>query len=884
MRLLEQIRMALLSLFRRGQASRQLDDEIGYHLDRQIAENISAGMSPEAARTAALRQFGNPALLRDQTRATWNWTLLESLLRDLRYGTRTLTRTPGFAAIAILIIALGIGSNVALFSIVRGVLLSPLPFTHPQQLYSIYESNTHTVGMGKFLPVAGGVFTEWQKGVQGTAEMAAISPFQNYNVSSEAGKLPERVDAGWCSWNLFSMLGVVPQFGRTFSEAEDRPESEPTVILSATFWHRRYNSDPAIVGKRIWLDAKPYTVIGVLPSSFVYSGAFGGNNIQVWTPLGHEESSIMLTTFEMHDMLVIARLHNGISLSAFLDRLGAVQTQIHNGHPHAHDAVSGRTLLDDSVHDYKTPLYVLLAATGCVLLIACMNVASLLVARAASRRKDLAIRSALGGGWARLLRERLIEGLLLSIAGGSCGLLFAYGAVQWLVHTRTDMNRIEAIHIDGPVLLFASGVILLCGVSAGLISTLGSGRKNLLSALHDSSRSQTAGSRRATLRKSLLVIEVGLTVVLLAGAGLLIKSYSRLRSTDLGVPVENVLTMRISLPEVRYKTPEQQVAFLERLISQVRALPGVSAGLVSTAPGEGWGGDHLMYIAEHPPLPKGQGLDFMIRGADPGYFSAAQISLIRGRIFREDERLKRANVALISESAAKQFFPGEDPIGKHIRDQFDNTLVEVIGVVADTRWSISEPSQPMLYWPIYGNNYTTATIFLRAPRNVDSVAMPVQKILSALDPDLPVSDVMTLRQAINKSTIDSQFDSLLILAFAAIALVLAAAGLYGVLTYLVTQRTSELGIRIALGARREQLLRTVLFDGIRPALLGLFVGLLGSAAAVRLIRSMLYQTEPLDPSVFASVTALLLAVATLASLIPAWRASRLDPIKALRTE
>ena len=884
MRLVEQIRMAFLSLFRRGQASTQLDDEIGYHLDRQIAENISTGMPPEDARAAALRQFGNPALLRDQTRATWNWAFSESLLRDLRYGLRTLIRTPGFAAIAILIIALGIGSNVALFCVVRGVLLSPLPYAHPQQLYSIYESNAQNEGMAKFLPVAGGVFTEWQKTVQGIGEMAAISPFQNYNVSSEAGKLPERVDAGWCSWNLFSMLGVVPQFGRTFSEAEDRPGSEATVMLSAAFWHRRYNSDPAIVGKRIWLDAKSYTVIGVLPSSFVYSGAFGGNTIQVWAPLRHEESSLMLTTFEMHDMLVIARLHNGVSLTALLDRLGAVQTQIHEAHPHAHDAVSGRTLLDDSVHDYKTPLYTLLAATGCVLLIACMNVASLLVARAASRRKDLAIRSALGGGWARLLRERLIEALLLSIAGGACGLFFAYSSLRWLVHARPDMNRIEAIRMDGPVLLFALGVVLLCGLSAGLVSTLSSGRKNLLSALHDSSRSQTAGSRRATLRKSLLVIEVGLTVVLLAGAGLLIKSYSRLRSTDVGVPVENVLTMRISLPEVRYKTPEQQVAFLDRLIAQIRALPGVSAGLVSTAPGEGWGGDHLMYIAEHPPLPKGQGLDFMIRGADPGYFRSAQIPLIRGRIFSGDERLKRANVALISESAAKQYFPGEDPIGKHLRDQFDHSQVEVIGVVADTRWSISEPSQPMLYWPIYGNNYTAATIFLRAPRNVDSIAMPVQKILSALDPDLPVSDVMTLREAINKSTVDSQFDSLLILAFAGIALVLAAAGLYGVLTYLVTQRTSELGIRIALGARREQLLGTVLFDGIRPALLGLCVGLAGSAAAVRLIRSMLYQTEPLDAGVFASVTVLLLAVATLACLLPAWRASRLDPIQALRTE
>jgi predicted permease len=884
MRLIARIQMALLSLFRRGRASSHLDDEIGYHLERQTAENIAAGMPPNEARYAALRTFGNPALLREQSRATWSWNWLESLARDLRYGIRALVRTPGFAAIAILIIALGIGSNVALFTVVRSVLFSPLPYLQPQQLYSIYESNAHADGIARFLPVAGGVFTEWQKAAQGAAEMASISPFQSYNVSSESGRLPERIDAGWCSWNFFSMLGVTPQFGRNFSEAEDRPESEATVVLSSTFWHRRFNSDPAIVGKRIWLDAKPFTVIGVLPTSFVYSGAFGGNTIQVWTPIRHEETSIMLTTMEMHDMLVVARLHGGSTVASLLDRLGAAQTRIHEAHPHAHDAVTGRSLLDDSVHDYKTPLYALLVATGCVLLIACMNVASLLVARAASRRRDLAIRSALGGGWGRLVRERLTESLLLSIAGGIFGLLLAYSAIQWLVHTRTDMNRIESIQIDGIVLLFVVVTILLCALGAGLVSAFSSRRKNLLDALHESSRSQTGDTGRATLRKFLLVIEVGLTVVLLTGAGLMLKSYLRLRSADIGVPVDNALTMRVRLPEARYKEPEQKAAFLDHMIAGIRTLPGVSAGLVSTAPGEGWGGDHLMSVAEHPPLPKGKGLDFMIRGADPGYFAAAQIPLLHGRIFTAAERLGRANVAVITDSAARQYFPGEDPIGKHLRDTFDQSQVEIIGVVGDTRWNVSEPVQPMLYWPIEGNQYSAATIFLRAGRNVDTNAMPVQKIIAGLDPDLPVSDVMTLHEAIKKSTIDSQFDSLLVLAFAVIALILAAAGLYGVLTYLVSQRTSEFGIRIALGARREQLLSSVLIDGLRPALLGILIGLAGSAAAVRLIASILYQTEPLDPAVFASVAALLLAVAILACILPAWRASRLDPMQALRTE
>jgi predicted permease len=321
------------------------------------------------------------------------------------------------------------------------------------------------------------------------------------------------------------------------------------------------------------------------------------------------------------------------------------------------------------------------------------------------------------------------------------------------------------------------------------------------------------------------------------------------------------------------------------VLSQVRALPGVqSAGLVNAAPGQGYGGDDLVTVVEHPPLPKGTGLDLQSRGADPGYFAAIHLPLIRGRIFTSDERLDRANVVVISQKAAELCFPGEDPIGKHIRVSSDGRVGEVIGVVGDTRWKITEPLMPQMYWPVFGNDWANVTLIVRSTTNVFAFAMPIQKIIGGLDPDLPVSGVGTLRESIAKSTIDSQFDSLLVLAFAVIALVLAAAGLYGVLTYLVTQRTSEIGIRIALGARREQLLGTVLFDGLRPALFGLLLGLVASAATVRLIHSMLYQTEPLDPVVFTSVAALLLAVATLACMLPAWRASHLDPMQALRSE
>ena len=373
--------------------------------------------------------------------------------------------------------------------------------------------------------------------------------------------------------------------------------------------------------------------------------------------------------------------------------------------------------------------------------------------------------------------------------------------------------------------------------------------------------------------------------MLLVGAGLLLKSFQRLRSTDIGVPTGNVLTLHISLPEARYKKPEQWVAFFEKLIARVRALPGVqAAGLVSTAPSEGWGGDRLMTVVERPPLAKGDGYDFMVRGAEPGYFAAIQLPLLRGRIFTSDERLERAHVAVISESAAKGVFPGEDPIGKHLKIPDDRDSYHVIGVVGDTRWNVAVLPNPTLYWPIYGNDYSGATIVVRSTHDVESLAMPVIKVVGSMDPDLPVSDVMTLEQSIGKSTIDSAFDSILVFAFAIIALVLAAAGLYGVLAYLVTQRTSEIGIRIALGARRDQVLRLMLLDGIRPALLGLALGLAGAAGTVRLIKSMLYETEPLDPAVFAAVAAALLLVAAIACLVPAWRASRLDPMRALRTE
>ena len=799
-----------------------------------------------------------------------------------------LLRTPGFALTAAGIMALGIGANIALFTVVRSVLLKPLPYAHPERLVSVYEreSKRQVTGFKAYMPVAAGSFGEWKKAVgRDVAELAMVSPWQGYNMSAEGGKRPEQVEAGWCSWNFFSMLGVQPVLDRGFAASDDKPDAMGTVMLSAPFWKRRYDGDPGVIGRKIWLDAKPYTIIGVLPSSFVYSSAFGGNTVQLWTAVGHEAPKWLIETFGDHEFLGIARLAPGVTQAALISQLDTVEKRIKASHPEpaVHDGVIGRPMLDDVVQDYKTPLYALLAATGCVLLIACLNMASLLVARTAARHREMAIRAALGGGRLRLLRERLMESLLLSAAAGMAGLVLAWGALEWLIHARQEMHRVEAIRIDGVVVAFTAGVIVLCALFSGLIAALGRENRNILASLQESSRAHSAGQGRAGLRRAMLVLEVGITVVLLVGAGLLLKSYQRLRSTDLGIPVDNVLTMHLGLPDVRYKQPQQRVAFFEELIQGVRALPGVqSAGLVTSAPGQGWGGDQLVSVVEHPPMPKGVGLDLMHRGADPGYFAAVGIPLLKGRTFAANERLERTNVAIISQGAAKQYFPGEDPIGKHIRME-DGGTFEVVGVVGDTRWLISQPPNPTVYIPIYGNDYSIATVVIRSTHDVDKLAVPIEKLIGRLDADLPVS-VTTLGETIHRTTADSQFDSLLVVAFAVIALALAAAGLYGVLAYLITQRRTEIGIRIALGAQREQVARLMLEDGLRPALYGLVLGLGASVAVTRLLESMLYETKVLDAGVLVAVSLILVAVASAACLLPAWRASRLDPMQALRTE
>jgi putative ABC transport system permease protein len=883
MRWLHKLSMQARMLFHRANEGAHLDDELQFHLDQQVAENIAAGMNPEEARHAAMRSFGNPTQLRDETRTTWSWNWLESFIRDARIAARTLFRTPGFALVATLVMALGIGANVALFTIVRSVLLKPLPFKDPDQLLRLYEHSAF--GGFPYNQNAAGVYAEWKKQSKSFSDLAILG-YAGYNLSGTGGQLPENVRAANFSHDMLPTLGIQPALGRNYTASEDQPSGNATVILSWGLWKRRYGGNPAIVGQTILLAAKPYTVIGVMPAWF----ALPDQGVQLWTPTYHEEPVDLMQAIDDHDFHVIARLKPGVTQEQAVTELSLITRRIHDQHadlPFVSDAANARPLLESIVGDIKTSLYVLLAATGCVLLIACLNVANLLVARSAARRKEIAVRTALGGSRLRLLREHLMESFLLSAAGGVLGCVLAYAILQWLINARHDMTRAEAIHIDGIVVLFTVGLILLCAIFVGLISGVSGKGNQVLAVLQDSSRSHSAGQGRATLRRVLLLLEVGLTVVLLVGAGLLLKSYARLRSTNLGCITQNVLTMSLDLPEARYTQFTQRVNFFQTLLARVRGLPGArAAGLVfPVVPGDGYGGDNGFTIVEHPPLPLGKGIFAIHRWADPGYFAAIGIPLLRGRTLDENQLPGHATEVVISEAFSRTYFPGEDPIGKHLSKSSDKSVYEIVGIVGDTRFEISEQPRPMMYYALFANDdMNGASLIVRSDYDVSQLALPIQQIVQQLDRDLPLSNILTMDQVIGHNTTGESFNAALLLAFAVLSLVLAAVGLFGVLSYIVAQRTTEIGIRMALGAQREEVMRLMLRDGLRPAMFGLILGLLASAGVTRLIASLLYGTSPFDPAVFALVALMLLLVAAAACALPAWRASRLDPMQALRTE
>jgi predicted permease len=871
-----------------GTRDHQLGNELESIVEMHIDKYLRNGVTLEEAHRRALIEVGGLEQVRQAVRDDRGFPQLEGWARDGKYAMRTLLRTPGFSLVAITVMAIGIGASVALFTVVRSVLLRPLPFPGSDRLVALYSQDDRSKPDLEN-NVSSGDFYDWQKSSHGYEQMA-IWRWTGYNMSSSGGELPEFLNAGTCSWNLFATLGVSPALGRPFLSDDDRIGAGATAILTWSFFERRFNADPAILGKTIHLNSQTYTVIGVLPAWFQYPDS----KIQLWVPWRIGVSPEAASSHYIQIGHVVARLRASASPSAAVQEISGVEYELYTrfrGMGPMEQGVISKPLLEDIVGDVKTPLYVLLAAVLCLLLIACLNLSNLLVARSAARRREMAIRSALGSSRLSLIRQQLTESLLICLSGGALGLLLSVAATKWLIRHWTELPRGYDVHPDGLAIGFALGGTLLAAVLAGLLPAISSTGGAILAALQEGSRGIGGGMGRASLRKALLTAEVALTVVLLIAAGLLFKSFLLLRTVDLGCATKNILTMTFFLRGDQYSKPEQIVNFDTQLLDKVRHLPGVeAAGLTNVVPGDGYYGDREIWIPEHPAEAPGEHHFVAYRTADPGYFSAMEIALIRGRFFSNDERLEHDKFVIVNREFVRQYFPGEDPLGKHLRVKWrtpQGESYEIVGIIGNTVYQLGRPARPMMWFSILSGipgNSGDSVLVLRSGRDVTPLATPIQRLIASLDPNLPVKNVLTMEQIVGKSTANSSFSATLVLSFAGFSLLLAAVGLYGVLAYLVTQRTREIGIRMALGARRERVLRLVLIDGLQPALLGLVIGITASLAVSRLISSVLYGTSPLDPSVFVSVVATLLISAAGACLLPAWRAAQIDPMCALRAE
>jgi predicted permease len=692
--------MSIRRFFRRRRADAELTDEMESYIAEETAENVARGMSQEEARRQAHIKFGNLGVVRETLWRQNSISFVDSFVRDLRYAARTLLRSPSFSLIAIGVMALCIGASVSLFTVMRSVILRPLPFRDPARLVMVYEhfrdASDNQEGFN-YNPVAPADFYDWRANTHGFEDMAAWRYWQ-FNLTGERGELPEMVKARGGSWNLFPMLGVPAAIGRTFTENEDRPDGS-AVMLTWSIFERRFGADPSIVGRQIHLDGKPYTVVGVLPKSFTYPDA----KVQLWVPYAAALSPELLSHHDYHFSRVVARLRPDITLASALSQVGAVQYQLHleNLHAPVAEDIAPRTLADDLARNVKKPLTILLCAVGCMLLIGCLNVANLLVARSAARQKEIAIRSALGARRSTLVRVQLMESLAVSICGGAMGVLLSLAATQWLARTWKDLPSAQSIHMDGVVLGFACALVIATALLAGLLPAISSTGNAVIGVLQATSRSAAGSRSRTALRKTLLTVEIAITVVLLIAAGLLLKSFWRLRTTDVGCTTDNVLTMGFSLPAKKYDTPEKVNAFNETLLQRVRVMPGVrAAALGSIVPGAGYDGDDVFTILEHPPIAAGTALpDALYRRADPGYFSALQIPLLSGRFFTSDDRAGRPKTIIVSRQLAAEYFPGENPLGKHLHiPAQDNADYQIVGFVADTLYLVGKPCMGDIYF------------------------------------------------------------------------------------------------------------------------------------------------------------------------------------------
>jgi len=803
---------------------------------------------------------------------------VNTLAQDIRYGLRTLARSPGFTAAAVLVLALGIGANTAIFSVVNAVLLKPLPFGNPARIVSVPHVPPQDIFPGrKTFSVSPANYLDW-KAQNDVFEHMAILTDGSTTLTGTGD--PRSVGTGYVSAEFFAVLGLKPRAGRLFARGDDEP-GQRVAVLSEEFWKTRMGSNPSAVGGSIALNGQPYTIVGVLPSGVAYPAG-----LDVWVPLAFspEEKAVR----GMHDFDVLARLKPGVTLEAARAQMNAIAARLANQYP-KDDKGWGATVIplhEELVGDVEPALLVLLGAVAFVLLIACANVANLVLARTLGRRKEIAVRAALGATRRRIAQQLFIETTLIALAGGALGIAVAAPGLHGIVAFLGDrMPRTAEIRLDAPVLAFTFGVSILTGLLAGVIPAVrltGGGQGE---ALKQGGRSDSdAGSPAA--RNALVVAEVALALMLMVGAGLLVRSLGRLRGVDPGFDPKNVLRVPAAIPDEKYTTPGSRRAFYGRVLERVRAIPGVqAAGAMNTLPLSTNGSIQPIAIEGRPAGAMTDQPEVAVRVLTPGTLKAMRIALRGGRDFTAADDERAPGAILVSEAMARRFWPGENAVGKRLTlTFFPGTVREVVGVVADVKLRGLADPEPIaaIYVPhaqLPGGNMS---LLVRTDRNPRGVASAVTAAIRAVDPEQPVERIGTMDEYLRDSLSQQRFAVLLLGVFAALALGLAAIGIYGVLAYAVRRRRREIGIRMALGADVIALLRLVVFQGMRPALLGLGLGLAGSLALGRALTSLVYGVSPGDPLTLAAVSLLLLLVSLSACALPAWRASRIEPTRVLR--
>jgi len=811
---------------------------------------------------------------------------MNTLWQDLRYGARMLVKTPAVTLVAIIALTLGIGANTALFSVVNAVLLRSLPYPDGERLAIVWENRKS--GAGNVQNVINlGNFYDWKEQNSVFVDMAAFFDL-NRNLTSDGE--PEEVPGQIATTNLFSVLGVNAFQGRTFVADDGKPGQPDVVVISYNLWQRRFGGGQ-VVGHKIMLSNQENTIVGVLPPDvgwYVQKGSMINKQPEIWMPW---QVSNQLRERKGRFARAVARLKPGVTLAQAQNEMNIIGARLEQQYPEFNTqwGVNVVPLRTQFTGEIRKPLFILLGAVGFVLLIACANVANLLLARAASRKKEIAVRAGLGASRWRIARQLLTESVLLSLIGGAFGLLLAWWGTRALIALSPPaLMDLHNVAVNLPVLGFTFALTLLTGIVFGLVPALEAARFDLNDALKEGSKNIGGGSSSHRLRNIFVVTQVALALVLLVGAGLFMKSLSRLRSVDPGFNPNNLLTMRISLPGRKYDTDPKVMDFFNRTLEQLRALPGVqSVGAINTLPFAGPHSGTRMQVEGQPKLPPGQELSTGICVTDQHYFQAMQVPLKRGRLFTEQEAKEMRHVVVVNETFARKNLPGQDPLGKRVTIVMkdENVPSEIVGVVGDTKhMGLDTETEPMAYWPQPELVYPYMMLVIRTQGEATNIAPAARNVIRNIDPEQPVGEVSTMEGLLARSIARSRFSAALLAVFSLVALVMASVGIYGVMSYSVQQRTHEIGLRMALGAQQTDVLRLVVKQGVILGLIGVAVGLIAAFGLTRLIVSLLFEVPATDTRTFAAVAGGLFLITLVACYVPARRATKVDPIVALRYE